>query len=91
MIGIVYLNADNKIIGIIPDVQSYTDSDVQGLDHSVKGIDLTQASFCLVESTTQQVGDTLGSFTDVRNQLPPSLQQQISDMQDVINLLLAGG
>jgi hypothetical protein len=91
MMGIVYTKPDNKIIGIVQDVISYTETDIIGKDGAVKGIDLEKADFCIVESTYLQIGDTLGSFTDVRQQLPPSpealiaeLQQQVADLNQLL-------
>lgn len=79
MDGILYRISDNLIIGVIYHVISYTDTEVIGEHTSVKGIDLSQASFCIVESTELHEGDTLGEFTDVRNQLPKTPDQQKID------------
>lgn len=91
MIGVVYTKPDKKIIVIVKDVISYTEVDIIGRDGVVKGIDLEKADFCMVESAFLSIGDTLGLFSDVRQQLPPSpetqiaeLQQQVADMNQLL-------
>lgn len=78
MIGIVFLKDSKQIISIVPDVQSHSDTDIIGNDASIKGIDLTLASFCIVNSTILQVGDILGAFTDTRSSLHPSTESRLA-------------
>lgn len=89
MIALVYLKSSKEIIMIVSEVQSYTDTDIDSSEANVKGIDLTQADFCIVESTDLQLGDTLGAFTDVRSQLPPTKEQQMQQQIEDLNLAIA--
>jgi methyl-accepting chemotaxis protein len=82
MIGIVYQNSDHIVIAIVDEVQSISETDIIGKDASVKGIDLTQASFCVVNEIALQVGDTLGAFVDVRKQIPATTEQKYSQLKE---------
>ena len=88
MTGIVYYNLDNKIIAIIKDVQSYTFNNIIGKGNSVSGIDLNLANFCIVESTNLQVGDILGSFIDIREQLIPTQEERLTAVESAIIALM---
>lgn len=49
MIAILYQKPGFQIFSIIPDIISYTDTDVIGKDAAAKGIDTDQAGFVVVE------------------------------------------
>lgn len=83
MIGLVYLKSSNKIISLINNVQSYTSDSITGIDSSIKGVDLTQASVCIVDNTSVlKVGDTISDLTVL---LKSSQQTKI---QEVTNAYL---
>lgn len=83
MIGIIYSPDDHIILNMIPDVQSVTETDIIGANASAKGIDLSLLSFCIVDSTDLTIGETLGTFTDVRHLIPKSPEQiQIQQLKE---------
>lgn len=86
MIGIVYQKADNKIIAIIPDVTSNTDTNIVGKNASVQGIDISRASLSIVSSTTQQVGDTFSGM-----QLADAQTAKFSELNSKCNQTILSG
>ena len=91
MIGIVYLNNTMKIIHVVPDVQNCTSTEIIGANHRVSGINLSEASFCIVESTELQSGDTLGIYTDLRNNLPPTEKKRLELVEELLLDMMLGG
>lgn len=86
MNGIVYLLENRQIILIVPDVVSYTEADIIGKDSSVKGIDLAQASFVIVDATTQDVGDVLREVVDKRESVPKTELELLREDNATLNL-----
>lgn len=96
MIAIIYIKADNKIIGFIRNVVSHTDTDITGQDESVRGIDLTVAGFAMVEPVAVNVTfeDITREFTDTEfvDNLPvPVTKTEILGRREIIKVVLAEG
>lgn len=83
MMGVLYLRETRKVLSLVSEVVSYTDTDLLGKEIKLRGIDLTQADFVIVESTDLQPGDIidLSVVTDVRHLVPETPEQKINQLQ----------
>ena len=78
-------------MSVIEDVQRVTEDGIIGKDASVKGIDSTQAAFCIVDDTNLKVGDVLSEVVDVRSRLTPSLESRLKATEDMLLTMMLGG
>lgn len=98
MKGIIYHNLDNKVILVVDDVMSVTEVDVIGKDACAYGIDRTQASFYIVESSDLHVGDVVDVLLDSRDKLPKTAEQlrieqeaRLADVELALIEIFSGG
>lgn len=96
MVGIQYQLTDNKILAIIPDVLEVTETSIKGQNHSLNGIDATQAGIKVIEPfavniTYEDITQEVLSWEEVDGVPKQVMEPVVIGQREIIKVILVEG